>query len=266
MDVNAILPTLPLPAGILFSVFILSRMLLNIIDKLAESRVKITETNLEISKADAQAKIRTAELLGQAQIKAAEVGLETAKQQSEAQRQALEREAKLATELDAYRTQADSMRLEQARTIQATVLTQAETVRVLTGLAGAQKATTAAVKGSETRLSDKVEESEKRLGGKVEGARDDIIEGIIDYRDFSLLYWGMLVEDPPASRDRLKRARDAWDKGDMQEVKDVADEKAGNGKAMAKPTEGIAKLGKAISQKPTDAETEAEPVEEAVPT
>lgn len=213
MNVETILPTLPLPAAIMFAVFVLSRMVLGIIDKLAAARIKTAETNLEIVKYESQAKVTTAETLAQAQVKAAEVGLETAKQQTEAQRQALERETRLATELNAERAETAKIRLATATLLESGAVAQTEAARALAGMAREQKITTAQVRGSETRL-----------GAKVEGARDLIVQGIEEATQYFVMMLQLLVEDPAATRERIKRFTLAWVAGDVVMAQAVVDE------------------------------------------
>lgn len=217
MDVIEIVKSVPLSIAIVIAVLVLAPTVFAIVRIWAESRAKRqdaetrikeldSQSKIEIARVEAEGKIQVAKLEADAKVNTAQLELEKAKQQAVTQKQQIEREAKLATENDTYRTQADAMRLAQATALQ-------ETARALVRLSIGQNATEATVKGAESRL-----------GAMVEGARDLIIEGIKDYRDFSLLYWGMLIEDPPASRGRLKRAREAWDEGDMQKVQAVADE------------------------------------------
>lgn len=58
----------------------------------------------------------------------------------------------------------------------------------------------------------------------VEGARDDIVEGLKEYRSFNIIMLDMLLQDPPAGRSRIKRAMKAYAEGDMRKAQAVADE------------------------------------------
>lgn len=66
--------------------------------------------------------------------------------------------------------------------------------------------------------------SESHVISSVEGARDDIVEGLKEYRRFNIIILDMLLQDPPAGRSRIKRAMKAFAEGNVQGAQAVADE------------------------------------------
>lgn len=95
-------------------------------------------------------------------------------------------------------------------------------------------AVTASLSGSETHIIT-----------SVEGARDDIVEGLKEYRRFNIIMLDMLLQDPPAGRSRIKRAMKAYAEGDMRGAQAVADESEpkANVTAMLTPDAGAATEG-----------------------
>lgn len=69
-----------------------------------------------------------------------------------------------------------------------------------------------------------LEKSEMRVTAKFDDVRDDIVEGFRDWQEFSNMYMKMLLENPPATRPRLKRAMEAYSQGDMIKAQAIADE------------------------------------------
>lgn len=88
-----------------------------------------------------------------------------------------------------------------------------EFILMLAGLMGKQNETLAATK-----------ETEAQIGIKVTGARDDILEAILMFKEFSAIVLGLLLEDPPATKERIRRAMQAFGQGDMKKAQAVADE------------------------------------------
>lgn len=66
--------------------------------------------------------------------------------------------------------------------------------------------------------------SQISIVASVEGARDDIVEGLKEYRSFNIIILDMLLQDPPAGRSRIKRAMKAFAEGNVQGAQAVADE------------------------------------------
>lgn len=213
IDIPTMLQNAPAPIAALAIFYILGKTALAIIKMIVEARAEKVRADIRIAEAESQSRQKAAEFESQAKIKTAELGLEKEKAVLEAQRLQNERESKQASELDVYRTERTQSGQATATAFQIAATVQAETVRQLASLSRVQKTINASIEGAE-----------KRLGAKVEGARDDIVGGIEEYRDFSFLYWGMLTEDPRASRERLKRAKQAFEEGDMEKVQDIADE------------------------------------------
>jgi hypothetical protein len=243
MDIVTILQNVPTAIGYVIVAYILGKSGLAIVRVIADAvasrmnaKTRIIELEAETKTAEANAKTRAIELEAQgrtrvaeieaeAKIKDADARLEIAKMQSVAQKETIDDKAKLATELETYRAQSDVTRLAQAKALQ-------ETARALVKLSIGQNTTEATVKGAESRL-----------GAKVESVTGDVIAGIEEYMDFSVVYWGMLVENPTASRERLARAKAAWGEGDMQKMQDVADEDVPKAPAVNAPdTEGDLKI------------------------
>lgn len=124
--------------------------------------------------------------------------------QSEAVRE--NERSKLALELEAYRTQQTQDRVAAAAL-------QATTAQVLAEVVTGQK-----------RTGARIEETSIMAGTQLTGARDDIMESIQMFKEFSGIVLGMLLEDPPATRERIKRAMRAFAEGEMKKAQDIADE------------------------------------------
>lgn len=235
MDVISIVQSVPLSIAIVITVLVLAPTVFAIVKIWAESRAKRQDAETRIKELDSQAKtavarleaegkIQVARLEADAKVKAAELALEEAKQQAVTQTAQIERETKLATDLEIYRAQSDTMRLAQATALQ-------ETARALTGLVNTSKATNILIKGSESRL-----------GGLVTGARDVIIEGIEEANQFYIMILQLLWEDPAATRERIKRFAEAWISGDVVAAQAVVDEDVpGALKVAIAPAEEAAK-------------------------
>lgn len=206
MDVVTILQNVSFPIAAIIVTFLLGRTVLAIIRLLAGARAERMNAETRGIELKSQADVEVARLDAEARTKIAEASLEQAKMQSVTQKGTIEREAKLATELETYRAQADVMRLAQARALQ-------ETSRALIKLSIGQNTTEATVKGAESRLGTKVEE-----------ARDATVQSLERFKDLFIMTIDLMMEDPSATFERIKRMQNAWAEGDMEKAQAVVDE------------------------------------------
>lgn len=104
-------------------------------------------------------------------------------------------------------------------------LTTSQQMSVLIAkLATGQELAVTAASGSEQRIIAAGASSEERVVAKFDDVRDDIVAGFKDWQEFSNMYMKMLLENPPATRPRLKRAMEAYSTGDMAKAQAIADE------------------------------------------
>lgn len=103
-------------------------------------------------------------------------------------------------------------------------LIQLQTVQALAGITAQQKLTRGAVFSIEESMLDAFKTSETTLGDKVEDVRQVFIEGLAVYQTVSSFMLGLLMKNPPAGLDQIKRMLKAWAAGDLVGAQAVADE------------------------------------------
>lgn len=204
------------------------------IEKNAENaRIKIetdaatVKTELETAAAKVKLELETA-----AALALAETEKQRETERATAARELEEFRAKQAKELEEYRAERARLTAQTASAMAVQATLQAEIAKQLASLIVGQKQATKAITGAGVAIGARIDTAEQLIGTKIDDAQSAIVEGIVDYRDFSILYWGMLVEDPPATRERLKRVRRAWDEGDMEKAQSIADEKGNHAGAL----------------------------------
>lgn len=78
--------------------------------------------------------------------------------------------------------------------------------------------------GKQGELLRAVERSERKIGSQVETSADDTTQSLEDFKDLFIMTIDMMMEDPRATRERIKRMQKAWAEGDMNKAQAVADE------------------------------------------
>lgn len=101
---------------------------------------------------------------------------------------------------------------------------QLQTVQAIAGITAQQKLTRGAVFTVEEKMLDAFKASETNLGDKVEDVRQVFIEGLAVYQTVSSFMLGLLMKNPPAGLDQIKRMLKAWAAGDLVGAQAVADE------------------------------------------
>lgn len=82
----------------------------------------------------------------------------------------------------------------------------------------------ATLTGKQGELQRAVERSERSVNKKVETSADDTTQSLEDFKDLFIMTIDMMMEDPRATRERIKRMQKAWAEGDMNKAQAVADE------------------------------------------
>jgi hypothetical protein len=106
----------------------------------------------------------------------------------------------------------------------AAALIQLQIVTAIAGITAQQKLTRGAVFSIEDHMLDAFKASEATLGDKVEDVRQVFIEGLAVYQTVSSFMLGLLMKNPPAGLDQIKRMLKAWAAGDLAGAQAVADE------------------------------------------